>query len=140
MTVRLPAEMNEWQLWSDVVLIERGTLGETGNPLFKGFTLGKTAVHEVGHWLGLYHPMRLTCDESDMRFGITDDTPAALNVNNEACSVVLDTCPNQPGKDPVHNYMSYSVDSCLSEFTPGQVKMMMTAYQRYRIGVDGGSP
>ena len=31
-----------------------------------------------------------------------------------------DTCPAQPGLDPIHNYMDYSFDSCYEEFTNDQ--------------------
>ncbi|KAM0328543.1 hypothetical protein ACHAQA_004950 [Verticillium albo-atrum] len=87
---------------------------------------GKTAVHEVGHWFGLLHTFNgLTCNP----FGgdMVDDTPQE-SVATTGCPVGKDSCPDQPGLDPIHNYMDYSSDSCLTEFTPGQAFRMHDSY------------
>lgn len=41
--------------------------------------------------------------------------------DDENCEPV-DTCPNQPGNDPIDNFMSYSPDKCQNRFTPGQLE------------------
>jgi hypothetical protein len=99
---------------------------------------GKTAVHEVGHWFGLYHTFQKGCDgktdanakaspepidqnTGDVMTGDrVQDTPA--HTETRGCpSEAPDTCPEHQGRDPINNYMSYSSDECLKEFTPGQV-------------------
>jgi hypothetical protein len=36
--------------------------------------------------------------------------------------------------DPIHNFMGYSDDCCLYEFTPGQVASMLVMYNTFRLG------
>ncbi len=75
-----------------------------------GYQLGKTTVHEVGHWFGLLHPFNgHSCD------GVGDfinDTPAQSTETN-GCPIkpVKDSCPGYEGIDSIHNYMDYSFDS-----------------------------
>ncbi|KAJ1311883.1 hypothetical protein OPQ81_010342 [Rhizoctonia solani] len=95
------------------------------------FNLGKTLTHEVGHWLGLYHTFEGGCDgDGDMVF----DTPAQLNQTKGCPSIPPDTCPGKPGRDPIHNFMDYSDDICLLEFTPGQIQRMREQFLAFRSG------
>ncbi|SPO01474.1 related to Extracellular metalloprotease MGG_08041 [Cephalotrichum gorgonifer] len=80
------------------------------------YNLGKTVSHEVGHWMGLYHTFHDGCDGGD---GISD-TPAQASPT-EGCPPRRDSCPNHKGLDPIHNFMDYSDDVCLTEFTPLQM-------------------
>ena len=75
-----------------------------------------TAPHEAGHYLGLYHTFQTDCNAPD---DAVDDTPRNDSQYVQTCSA-QDTCPNDPGDDPVENYMNYSDDWCQTVFTPGQ--------------------
>lgn len=65
---------------------------------------GKALVHEVGHWCGLLHTHSTSCSVDG---DVIDDTPVST-ARFATCEEGLDTCPNQPGLDPIHNHMSYS--------------------------------
>ena len=108
----------------DGVRVHYDSLPGRGIP---NFDLGKTLVHEAGHWLGLYHTFQGGC--TDLNDEVADT--AAQSVPTEGCPVGVDTC-GLPGIDPVHNYMDYSYDACYSEFTPGQALRMQQMAAAYR--------
>jgi hypothetical protein len=64
------------------------------------------------------------------------DTPAEAKPSY-ACEIGRDTCPS-PGADPVQNYMDYSEDNCLSQFTAEQRKRMTAQWNLYRA--NGNNP
>jgi hypothetical protein len=112
----------------DGVVVHYGSLPGGFIP---SFNLGFTAVHEAGHWLGLYHtfaPEPFGCRADGDRI---DDTPA-MQVPTSGCPVGKDTCP-EPGVDPVHNFMDYSVDPCYTEFSTGQAARMQAHFSHWRL-------
>ncbi|KAI9836259.1 MAG: hypothetical protein M1819_001596 [Sarea resinae] len=73
------------------------------------YNLGYTAVHEVGHWLGLLHTFEgYDCEgPGDL---IIDTPPQMEPTNGCPKNATKDTCPNEAGYDPVENFMDYSYD------------------------------
>jgi hypothetical protein len=95
---------------------------------------GRTATHEVGHWLGLLHTFQNGCAEPGD--GV-DDTPFQA-LPTAGCPVPAPSCGADRGTDPVDNHMNYSSDSCRKQFSAGQIARMqsMTAVFRPRLMKD----
>jgi hypothetical protein len=108
----------------DGVVIQYGSV-PGGN--IANFNLGKTASHETGHWLGLYHTFQGGCSTTNDQVA---DTPAQ-RTSTSGCPVGKDTCP-AAGVDPIRNYMDYSYDSCYNQFTQGQKTRMKNQWAAYR--------
>ncbi len=94
----------------------------------RGYNLGDTVIHETGHWMGLLHTFQGGCSETNDQVA---DTPAEAEPSFY-CETNRDTCPAMPGFDPVRNFMDYSRDACMNQFTAGQVGRMDAAFVKWR--------
>lgn len=115
--------------------------GGTGNLVVRG----RTATHEIGHYLGLRHiwgdggllGLPNDCDQSD---GI-DDTPFANAQSAFDCDTSRNTCAQvepfygMDVPDLVENYMDYASESCMNMFTRGQVNMLQSVLAGPRSGL-----
>jgi hypothetical protein len=103
-----------------------GTVGTASAPFHKG----RTATHEIGHWLNLRH---IWGDTPDCSGGDgVDDTPNCEGPNTGEPTFPSITCTNGPHGDMFMNYMDYTDDKAMFMFTAGQVVRMRTALETAR--------
>jgi Pregnancy-associated plasma protein-A len=99
-----------------------GTEGTAATP----FDLGRTATHEVGHYLNLLHVWggdTPSCTDSDL----VDDTPNQSKPNFNKPAFPQISCNNGPNGDMFMNFMDYVDDDSMFLFTAQQVVRMRTA-------------
>ena len=94
-----------------------------------GYNLGDTVIHEVGHWLG---PVPHLPGWLRARGDLVADTAAEARARASTATDGPRHLPGRPGLDPVHNFMDYSLDSCMNRFTAGQVARMDAAFAKWR--------
>ncbi|MDX1913439.1 MAG: M43 family zinc metalloprotease [Saprospiraceae bacterium] len=99
-----------------------GTIGST-----PPFNLGRTATHEVGHWLNCFHIWGddgTSCTGSDN----VSDTPNQADEHYGCPTFPQISCSNGPNGDMFMNYMDYTDDGCMNVFTTGQKNRMQALF------------
>lgn len=108
---------------TDGVVIDNNAFGRVGTATAP-FNKGRTATHEVGHWLNLRHIWGdATCGNDQV-----GDTPLH-NTANYGCPAAghLSTCTGTP-VEMTMNYMDYTDDACMYMFSAGQRTRMQATY------------
>ncbi len=115
-------DANEGDANTDGVVVGYQFFGSTDKGTFPAmsspYDKGRTATHEIGHWLGLRH----IWGDSNCGNDFCADTPTQQEDSGG--------CPNTTTcdgvKDMVENYMDYSNDACMNIFTEDQKTRMVT--------------
>lgn len=126
--------------WRDGVVVHSEFFGRNSNATY----LGRTATHEVGHWLGLFHTFQGACTGNTAASCAAAgdrvcDTPQAA-LPNFGCPTP-NSCPDSPTDDPdqIENYMDYSNGNCQDMFTQGQTDRMDFFTATYRSNIVSAS-
>lgn len=128
-----PTDLKDYPGEDGVVIHYRcfGTTGTAGTGDFQENDLGRTATHEVGHWLYLEH---IWGDEECGTDNVSDTPPQEWD--NGGCPDFPRNANNQCGSDGdgemFMNYMDYVDDACMVMFTNGQRKRMRDAIATHR--------
>lgn len=108
---------------TDGVVLDDNATGRTGTAAAP-FNKGRTATHEVGHWMNLRHIWGdATCGNDQV-----GDTPTH-NTANYGCPSAghLSTCSGTP-VEMTMNYMDYTDDACMYMFSLGQKSRMLAVF------------
>jgi hypothetical protein len=119
--------LSDSRLYLDGIVVDWESMLGTSTRYANRYDLGKTTVHEAGHWVNLYHVFQGGCNNWG---DYVDDTPPQRTATN-GCPVGQDSC-SEPGIDSIHNYMDYSYDACYNQFTAGQAARMQDAWLHFR--------
>jgi len=115
---------------TDGVVIHYKYFGKTG--AYAPYNKGRTATHEIGHWLNLYHiwgdDNAGSCTGSDN----CNDTPNQADEYYGCPSFPQNTCGSD---DMFMNYMDYSDDGCMNIFTINQRSRMLATLNGQRASI-----
>jgi hypothetical protein len=115
---------------TDGVVCTFTAFGNTGTAAAP-FNKGRTATHEVGHWLNLRHIWGdATCGNDQVT-----DTPTQSGPNYGCPAFPKVSCSNGPNGDMHMNYMDYTDDACMYMFTAGQKSRMLAALNGTRASL-----
>lgn len=88
-----------------------------GNGMVK-YDMGKTAVHETAHYMGLWHVFQQGCDAGGDHIDDTDPEESPFFGCPRAGKRSCEALSNE--LDPVHNLLDYADDQCMCSFSHGQ--------------------
>lgn len=120
-------------LSTDGIVLRHDYTGSIGTAAGR---VGRTATHEIGHWLGLRH----IWGDADCGSDGVDDTPIAEGPNFGVCWGDYPYLSSCPGADSINgemfmNYMDYSDDNCMAMFTMGQLEVMNGVLGEFRRNI-----
>ncbi|MEO6693596.1 MAG: M43 family zinc metalloprotease [Ignavibacteria bacterium] len=118
---------------TDGVVVGYQYFGNTGAAVYP-FDKGRTATHEVGHWINLRHIWGddgTGCTGSDL----VTDTPNQADENYGCPGFPTISCSNGPNGEMYMNYMDYTDDRCMFMFTIGQSSRMSAALNGTRASI-----
>jgi hypothetical protein len=118
---------------TDGVVILHSGFGTTGTAAAP-FDLGRSATHEVGHYLNLFHIWGddgTGCGGTDE----VDDTPNAAGPNFGVPAFPHVTCNNGPDGDLFYDFMDYTDDRGMVMFTVGQADRMAACLDSARASL-----
>lgn len=102
---------------------------------FATINKGRTATHEVGHYLGLRHIWGdgQGADGCSVDDGL-EDTPNCASAQQQTCDYTANSCDEGSGDlpDQIENYMDYSDENCMNMFTRDQVNAMRYVIENFR--------
>lgn len=128
------SQPSSWSNPNDGVVINYKHFGLSGN-IGAPYNKGRTATHEIGHWLNLDH---IWGPDWGPNSGCNGDDNVADTPNQEDWNY---NCPGFPHNanacgttngDMFMNYMDYTNDACMNLFTQGQKTRMIAAINQYR--------
>ncbi|HYC39035.1 MAG TPA: M43 family zinc metalloprotease [Chitinophagaceae bacterium] len=106
----------------DGIVMDFEAFGTTG--VTAGYDMGRTLVHEVGHWLGLKH----LWGDTDCGDDGVSDTPQQSFYTVGCPSGIRVTCNNGPYGNMYMNFMDFTADACMNLFTVGQKQRMRSLF------------
>lgn len=99
---------------------------------------GRTATHEVGHYLGLFHTFQGGCGTGYSAGDLLSDTPPQSQPQFDCpTGTAANSCG---GTADAHNYMNYTQDTCMFRFTAEQINRMRCSIASYRADLVAGTP
>lgn len=119
---------------TDGVVIDYRAFGTTGTAV-EPFNLGRTATHEIGHYLNLSHIFGDGRGNSCADTDFVPDTPNQLGPNYQKPLFPSISCDNGPNGDMFMNYMDYVDDASMFMFTNGQAARMNATLAGPRAGL-----
>jgi Pregnancy-associated plasma protein-A/Secretion system C-terminal sorting domain/Fibronectin type III domain len=108
---------------TDGVVIDYNYFG-TSSSANAPYNLGRTATHEVGHWLNLRH----IWGDANCGSDLVSDTPTQQTSNYGCPTFPHTTCGNGANGDMFMNYMDYTDDACMNMFSAGQKVRMQALF------------
>jgi hypothetical protein len=126
---------------SDGVTIAYKAFSTYGGSLSSTYNLGRTATHEIGHWVNLLHPWG-SPDQNGCTTDFVDDTPpqadytkSSLNCPPNFYKPTQDTCNKTVFGRMWCDFLDYTRDRCMNMFSNGQVQRMTDYLVLYRPGI-----